>query len=161
MPSSLPTPPPPPPSAQFVRTDAVVQWCVDFGDRIEVRYGDQLRREYAAGSIAPSDKIWRDGLPCWLNAAEVFALGASETMRPRVRDLPTLPPSALAAPFEAKIATWMQAFLVGIVAGVVLAMPFAVARLERGERGVRPDPSNVGETIIVATPAEVRRDWSR
>jgi hypothetical protein len=41
---------------------------------------DQLRAYYAQGRVAPDDLVWKDGLPQWLPARQVF--GAAATVKP-------------------------------------------------------------------------------
>lgn len=51
-----------------------IEWCVDFGDRIELMTKLEIWMGLAAGRLRPDLRVWRDGRAWWLPIAEVDEL---------------------------------------------------------------------------------------
>lgn len=45
-------------------------WCVDHGSAIEVMETSVIRHALAHGLLRPSQRVWRDGHPCWQPISE-------------------------------------------------------------------------------------------
>lgn len=114
-------------SASLESTEAD-RWCVDLGDAIVVRSTCELAAAFEAGEISSRTLVWREGHAIWEPMAHfpelMSQVAAAESLRP--------PAPVGAAPTEAfprvrapRSLAFSSAFGIGIVLGVLVALPFA------------------------------------
>ena len=150
-------------------------WCVDFGEAMEVMTTESIKLALVQGELRPSQKVWRDGHPCWQPISDFDELmpgdfahertgrfEVPERSGPRRIRRPEAPPEegrALRRRIEAVVKTFgsdrasgfafVSAVFAGILLGLIVLSPLA-ATGPKSRLG--PELSVHARQILALTP---------